>query len=158
MPTQSGKRSDLPTVIAVAVVAYAASSVVHELIGHGTGCLLTGVKALRFTALEAIALWTEWPCCQCPRWDWCFLSVSETVEIHRLFLFSLALCKRPISSLRRLSLTSIPAFELVGLAICIPCSASAIRMASSDQRSNHSALPRCRPEAHPREDSHRRRT
>ena len=92
MPTQSGKRSDLPTVIAVAVVAYAASSVVHELIGHGTGCLLTGVKALRFTALEAIALWTEWPCCQCPRWDWCFLSVSETVEIHRLFLFSLALC------------------------------------------------------------------
>ena len=76
MPTQSGKRSDLPTMIAVAVVAYAASSVVHELIGHGIGCLLTGVKALRFTSII-----------QCPRWDWCFLSVSETVGIHRLSFF-----------------------------------------------------------------------
>src|ERR1700730_309740 len=74
------------------------------------------------------------------------------------FSFLFGSLQRPISSLRRLSLTSIPAFELVGLAICIPCSASAIRMASSDQRSNHSALHRCRPETHPREDSHRRRT
>src|ERR1700730_1370917 len=61
------------------------------------------------------------------------------------FSFFFGSLQRPISSLRRLSLTSIPAFELVGLAICIPCSASAIRMASSDQRSNHSALHRCRP-------------
>ena len=51
MPPQPGQRSDLRTVIAVAILAYAASSVVHELIGHGSGCLLTGVKAVSVTSI-----------------------------------------------------------------------------------------------------------
>jgi hypothetical protein len=50
MPRQSAKGSDLPTVIAVAVVA-SASSVVHELIGHGAGCLLTGVEPVLVSSI-----------------------------------------------------------------------------------------------------------
>ena len=51
LPASSGERSDLRTVIAVAMVAYAASSVVHELVGHGSGCLLTGVKPVLVTSI-----------------------------------------------------------------------------------------------------------
>jgi hypothetical protein len=51
LPACSGERSDLRTVIAVAMVAYAASSVVHELVGHGSGCLLTGVKPVLVTSI-----------------------------------------------------------------------------------------------------------
>lgn len=51
LPASSGERSDLRSVIAVAMVAYAASSVVHELVGHGSGCLLTGVKPLLVTSI-----------------------------------------------------------------------------------------------------------
>lgn len=50
-PPRLGERSNLATVIAVAVVAYAASSVAHELVGHGTGCLVTGVRPLLFTSI-----------------------------------------------------------------------------------------------------------
>jgi hypothetical protein len=41
----------LPTLIAITVIAYAASSLTHELIGHGTGCLLTGVKPLLLSSI-----------------------------------------------------------------------------------------------------------
>ncbi len=51
LPASSGEPSDLRTVIAVAMVAYAASSVVHELVGHGSGCLLTGVKPVLVTSI-----------------------------------------------------------------------------------------------------------
>ena len=47
----STARSNLPTVIAAAVLAYAASSIAHELIGHGTGCLLTGVKPILLSSI-----------------------------------------------------------------------------------------------------------
>ena len=51
LPASSGERSDLRTVIAVAMVAYAASSVVHELVEHGSACLLTGVKPVLVTSI-----------------------------------------------------------------------------------------------------------
>jgi hypothetical protein len=41
----------LLTLIAITVIAYAASSLTHELIGHGTGCLLTGVKPLLLSSI-----------------------------------------------------------------------------------------------------------
>lgn len=47
----STAHSNLPTVIAATVVAYAASSIAHELIGHGTGCLLTGVKPVLLSSI-----------------------------------------------------------------------------------------------------------
>lgn len=37
---------DLPTVIAIALVAYAASNVLHEAVGHGGACLVLGGKPL----------------------------------------------------------------------------------------------------------------
>jgi hypothetical protein len=51
LPASSGERSDLRTVVAVAMVAYAACSVVHELVGHGSGCLLTGAKPVLVTSI-----------------------------------------------------------------------------------------------------------
>lgn len=47
----SRTRSDVPTLVAITVVAYAASSLAHELIGHGTGCLLSGVKPLLLSSI-----------------------------------------------------------------------------------------------------------
>ena len=37
---------DLPTVTAIALVAYAASNVLHEAVGHGGACLALGGKPL----------------------------------------------------------------------------------------------------------------
>ncbi len=49
-------RTNLWTVIAIAVVAYAACDMVHEVLGHGVACALTGVRAL---SLSTVALQTS---------------------------------------------------------------------------------------------------
>jgi hypothetical protein len=43
---------DLVTVIAIALVAYAASNVLHEAVGHGGACLLLGGKALVLSSVH----------------------------------------------------------------------------------------------------------
>ena len=48
-------RSNLWTVIAIAIVAYAACDMAHEVLGHGVACALTGVRAL---SLSTVALQT----------------------------------------------------------------------------------------------------
>jgi hypothetical protein len=48
-------RTNLWTVVAIAVVAYAADDMVHEVCGHGLACALTGVRAL---SLSSVALQT----------------------------------------------------------------------------------------------------
>ena len=48
-------RTNLWTVIAIGTVAYAACDMVHEIIGHGLACALTGVRAL---SLSTVALQT----------------------------------------------------------------------------------------------------
>jgi len=48
-------RANLWTVAAVAVVAYAADDMIHEVLGHGLACALTGVRPL---ALSSVALQT----------------------------------------------------------------------------------------------------
>src|SRR2546422_10830866 len=48
-------RTSLWTVIAIGTVAYAACGMVHEIIGHGLACALTGVRAL---SLSTVALQT----------------------------------------------------------------------------------------------------
>jgi hypothetical protein len=50
---QPAIRSSLPTIIAVAVVAYAASDSVHELLGHGSMALLSGIK---ITSISSVGL------------------------------------------------------------------------------------------------------
>src|SRR5688572_15082633 len=40
--TRAGGEIDIPTVIAVAVVAYAVANILHEGLGHGGTCVLTG--------------------------------------------------------------------------------------------------------------------
>jgi hypothetical protein len=55
MPENRAARSNLWTVIAVAVVAYAACDMTHEVLGHGLACLLTGVRPL---SLSTVALQT----------------------------------------------------------------------------------------------------
>jgi len=52
----STKGSNLLTVVAVALLAYAIDDIVHEVLGHGTACLLLGVKML---GLSTIGLQTE---------------------------------------------------------------------------------------------------
>lgn len=47
-PVEAGR--DLATVIAIAVVAFAISSPLHEALGHGGACLLTGGHALLLTS------------------------------------------------------------------------------------------------------------
>jgi len=51
----SGVRSNLWTVIAVAIVAYAGCDMAHEVLGHGVACLLVGVRPL---SLSTVALQT----------------------------------------------------------------------------------------------------
>ncbi|HXH28971.1 MAG TPA: hypothetical protein VNL37_07995, partial [Candidatus Polarisedimenticolia bacterium] len=41
-PQGAPRRPDLPTLAAVAVVAYALSNVIHEGLGHGGACRLVG--------------------------------------------------------------------------------------------------------------------
>jgi hypothetical protein len=48
-------RTNLWTVVGIALVAYAACDMVHEVLGHGLACLLTGVRAL---SLSTVALQT----------------------------------------------------------------------------------------------------
>jgi hypothetical protein len=48
-------RANLWTVIGIAMVAYAACDMVHEVAGHGLACALTGVRAL---SLSTVALQT----------------------------------------------------------------------------------------------------
>jgi hypothetical protein len=43
---------DLPTVIAIALVSYAASNVIHEAVGHGGACLALGGKALVLSSVH----------------------------------------------------------------------------------------------------------
>ena len=50
-----GTRSNLWTVIAIAIVAYAGCDMAHEVLGHGVACLLVGVRPL---ALSTVALQT----------------------------------------------------------------------------------------------------
>ncbi len=53
----SSPRPSLPTVIAVAVVAYAACDMIHEALGHGLACALTpGVRVL---SISTVALQTS---------------------------------------------------------------------------------------------------
>ena len=50
---QSGRSlPDLPTVIAIALVAYAASNVLHEAVGHGGACLALGGKPLVLSSVH----------------------------------------------------------------------------------------------------------
>jgi hypothetical protein len=46
------KESDLPTVIAIALVAYAASNVLHEALGHGGACIALGGKPLVLSSVH----------------------------------------------------------------------------------------------------------
>jgi hypothetical protein len=56
MPSQSSSaRTSLWTVIGVAIVAYASCDMVHEVLGHGLACALTGV---RMVSLSTVALQT----------------------------------------------------------------------------------------------------
>lgn len=48
-------RTNLWTVAAIAIVAYAADDMVHEVLGHGLACALTGVRPL---SLSSVALQT----------------------------------------------------------------------------------------------------
>ena len=43
---------DLPTVIAIALVAYAASNILHEAVGHGGACLALGGKPLVLSSVH----------------------------------------------------------------------------------------------------------
>src|ERR1035437_4156427 len=43
---------NLPTVVAIAVVAYAASNVVHEALGHGGACLALGGRPLVLSSVH----------------------------------------------------------------------------------------------------------
>jgi len=43
---------DLPTVIAIALVAYAASNVVHEALGHGGACVILGGRPLVLSSVH----------------------------------------------------------------------------------------------------------
>jgi hypothetical protein len=45
-------RADLPTVVAIALVAYALANVAHEGIGHGGACLLAGSKPLVLSSVH----------------------------------------------------------------------------------------------------------
>jgi len=53
MPDTSTRRqwAGLATVAAVACVAYASSSVLHELIGHGSGCFLAATRPVFFDSI-----------------------------------------------------------------------------------------------------------
>src|SRR3989442_8744490 len=48
MPTDrpAGRLLDVPTVVAIAIVAYVLADVLHEAVGHGGACVLTGGKPL----------------------------------------------------------------------------------------------------------------
>src|SRR2546427_12216866 len=48
MPTDrpAGRLLDVPTVVAIAIVAYVLADVLHEAEGHGGACVLTGGKPL----------------------------------------------------------------------------------------------------------------
>jgi hypothetical protein len=56
MPEPDSARSNLWTVIAVAVVAYATCDMTHEVLGHGVACLLTGIRPV---SLSTVALQTS---------------------------------------------------------------------------------------------------
>lgn len=55
MTLPNSPRTSLWTVIGIALVAYAACDMVHEVLGHGVACALAGVKAL---SLSTVALQT----------------------------------------------------------------------------------------------------
>jgi hypothetical protein len=50
--TTNRQRPDLPTVIAIALVAYALSNVLHEAVGHGGACVLLGGKPLVLSSVH----------------------------------------------------------------------------------------------------------
>lgn len=53
MTSEMTDRSSLVTVVAIAVVAYACSDAVHEIVGHGTVALILGIK---ITAISSVGL------------------------------------------------------------------------------------------------------
>lgn len=55
MPSPQSSRTSLWTVVGIGVVAYAACDMVHEVLGHGVACALTGVRAF---SLSTVALQT----------------------------------------------------------------------------------------------------
>src|ERR1051325_8569380 len=46
------QRSHLPTVIAMAIVVYAVTNIVHEGLGHGGACLLLGGRAKELSSVH----------------------------------------------------------------------------------------------------------
>lgn len=50
-PPEDRWRPDLPTLVAIAVVAYALANVAHEGIGHGGACVLEGSRPLALTSI-----------------------------------------------------------------------------------------------------------
>ncbi len=52
LPARTGRRSDLLTVIALAVVAYALANVVHEGLGHAGACVLIGGRPQVLSAIH----------------------------------------------------------------------------------------------------------
>jgi hypothetical protein len=51
-PRDTSQLPDLPTVIAIALVAYAASNVVHEALGHGGACVILGGRPLVLSSVH----------------------------------------------------------------------------------------------------------
>ena len=51
VPDTKTKGSNLSTVVAVALLAYAIDDVVHEVFGHGTACMVLGVRMLRLSTI-----------------------------------------------------------------------------------------------------------
>ncbi len=49
---RDGSLPDLPTVIAIALVAYAASNILHEAVGHGGACIALGGKPLVLSSVH----------------------------------------------------------------------------------------------------------
>jgi hypothetical protein len=50
-PENSASARDLPTIIAISIVAFAIADVLHEGVGHGSACLLTGGHARVLTSV-----------------------------------------------------------------------------------------------------------
>jgi hypothetical protein len=50
--TSGAARNELLTIVAIAVVAYACSTVVHEALGHGGACVIVGCKPQLVTSMQ----------------------------------------------------------------------------------------------------------
>ena len=54
MISKASDRSSVVTVVAIAIVAYACSDTIHEMVGHGLIALLLGIK---ITSISSIKIW-----------------------------------------------------------------------------------------------------